>query len=119
MKLTLYTEGFFDAAHCIKNHPRHCAALHGHTWKVSLWVRGDENLLNEIGILWDFGNLKTVTQEFDHTNLNDIIKDNPTAENLTIYIYKALKKKDPQLEFKVRVYESIVSKKSFCEGGDF
>lgn len=119
MILTIYTEAFFDSAHYIKNHGGKCKNLHGHSWKVCVWVRGDEEAMDETGILWDFGNLKAVANDLDHKNLNDYLQFNPTAENLTLYIYKKIKKERPELEFNVRVYENSLSKKSFSEAGDF
>ena len=75
MMITLYTECFFDSAHFIESHPWKCANLHGHTWKVGVWVKGDSELRDKTGILWDFGNLKTITEDLDHKNLNNILSD--------------------------------------------
>jgi 6-pyruvoyltetrahydropterin/6-carboxytetrahydropterin synthase len=119
MILTLYTEGYFDSAHYLKNYEGKCANLHGHTWKICVWIKGDDSLRNKIGILWDFSNLKKIIDEFDHKNLNELMDENPTAENLTIFIYKKLKKDYEKLQFKVRIYEKIVEKESYCETGDF
>ena len=118
MMLTIYTESFFDSAHLIKNHPGKCAFLHGHTWKVSVWVRGDSSQTDSKGILWDFGNLKEITDKLDHKNLNDIL-DMPTAENIAQLVYSECKAGKAGLDFKVRVYENVVSKTSYCETGDF
>lgn len=118
MKLTLYTEGFFDSAHYVTGYEGKCKSLHGHSWKVTVTVRGDESDINEIGILWDFSNIKKITGLLDHTELNTVLPDNPTAENLTLYIWKSLKKDSPHLEFRVRVYENSLSKISYCETGD-
>lgn len=119
MKLTLYTEDYFDAAHFIEEYDGKCANLHGHTWKICIWVRGDEQDIDARGILWDFGNLKKIVSEFDHKNLNEVLNVNPTAENIVLYAYKKLKKEYPGLDFKVRVYEKIIRKESYCEAGDF
>lgn len=119
MILTLYTEGFFDSAHYLNNYEGKCAHLHGHTWKVCVWVKGSEEQKKADGILWDFNNLKKITQVFDHACLNEVMTENPTAENISLFIYRALKKDDPGLEFKVRLYENALSKNSFCETGDF
>jgi 6-pyruvoyl-tetrahydropterin synthase len=82
-------------------------------------VQGDEDARNGIGLLWDFTNLKKIIDELDHKSLNDILEFNPTVENLTLHIYRNLKKDYQSLRFKVRVYESIVKKEAFCETGDF
>lgn len=119
MELVLYTEAYFDAAHFIEGHEGKCANLHGHTWKIELWVKGDDALLDKRGILWDFGNAKKAAERFDHKNLNEVMDGNPTAERLVVDIFLALKRERPELEFKVRVYENVASKTSYCEGGDF
>ena len=119
MELTLYTEGFFDAAHFIERHAGKCSRLHGHTWKICVWVRGEESQLDHNGILWDFGNLKDILECYDHRTLNDILPGNPTAELLVKDIYERMKYQNQNLRFKVRVYENIVSRESWCEGGDF
>lgn len=117
--LTLYTEEFFSSAHRLQDYEGKCSQLHGHTWKVCVWVRGDEKLKNKIGLLWDFNNLKKIINDLDHKYLNDIIQGNPSVENLTTYIYRSVKKDFPKLQFRIRVYESIIKKESFCETGDF
>jgi 6-pyruvoyltetrahydropterin/6-carboxytetrahydropterin synthase len=119
MIITLYTEEFFNASHILENYEGKCARLHGHAWKVGVWVRGKEEEKNSNGILWDFHNLKKLIKTLDHTHLNDIIDCNPTVENLTLYIYNRLKKQSPRFSIKVRVYENALSKQSYCEIGDF
>ena len=118
MELTLYTEGFFDAAHFIPEHPGKCVSMHVHSWKVCVWVQGDSKNLNNQGILWDFGNIKTLIEPLDHQILNNILKKAPTAENLVEYFYDNLKEKQPELKFRIRVYENTLSRQSYCEGGD-
>ncbi len=89
----------FDAAHSLRGYDGDCANLHGHTWTVEVLVEGSE--LNEIGILIDFKDLKKYTKElikkFDHKYINDLPAFsegglNPTAENLSKYIYDELDK---------------------------
>ena len=119
MTLTLYTEGFFNAAHLLNGYNGKCSQLHGHTWKVCVWIKGEEEKKDSVGILWDFGNLKKITNQLDHKSLNDILPENPSVENIAIFIYNKLKKDSPDLLFKVRIYESIIKKESYCETGDF
>ena len=119
MELTLHTEGWFDAAHHLKNYNGKCANLHGHTYKVEVWVKGDSDQLNEAGILWDFGNLKKIIKTFDHQNLDDLYEVNSTAENQCMTIYNTLKATDDHLKFKIRIYEQLAPKESYCECGDF
>ena len=122
MELTLHTEGWYDAAHHLNDYDGACKNLHGHTYKVEVWVSGDSDDLDEAGILWDFGKLKQITKMFDHPedgDLTDIMGENSTAENQCMYIYNELIHMDDHLQFKVRVYEQLQPKESYCECGDF
>jgi 6-pyruvoyltetrahydropterin/6-carboxytetrahydropterin synthase len=112
----LRIESHFDAAHKLIGYEGKCAELHGHTWKVEVFVVGDR--LNDIGILVDFSILKEkmskIIEKLDHKFLNNIKEiGNPTCENLSKYIFENLKDlpKNVKLE-KVRVWES---EKSWCE----
>jgi 6-pyruvoyltetrahydropterin/6-carboxytetrahydropterin synthase len=119
MELTLYTEDYFSAAHRIEGYDGKCARMHGHTWKVCVWVRGDEAEKASDGILWDFNDLRETVSDLDHTVLNDVLGNPPTVENITVYVLTKLKMGHPALAFRVRVYENIVSRRSYCEAGDF
>lgn len=122
MILTLYTETVIDSSHQLRGYDGKCANTHGHSWKISLWIRGDEVKKDKVGILFDFGNVKDIKEELDHKFLNDIPpfdKINPTAENISKYIYTKLKDQRPELGFKIRVYETAVGKETYCELGDF
>ena len=68
-----------------------CENLHGHNWKVVLSVKG--GILNEIGLLVDFTDLKTalkkILNELDHTNINEMpyfTAHNPSSEHIAQYI---------------------------------
>ena len=119
MELTLHTEGWFDSCHHLENYEGKCNNNHGHTYKIEVWIKGDSKHLDKAGILWDFGTLKNILEELDHKNLNDIYKVNPTAENMCMSIYNDLKEADKHLYFKVRLYEQIAPKESYCECGEW
>ena len=112
----LRVESHFDAAHKLDGYNGKCSELHGHTWKVEVFVTGVE--LDKIGMLVDFkilkSRLKEITEKLDHSLLNDFKEvGNPTSENISKYIFKNLRDlpKDVRLE-KVRVWESP---SSWCE----
>jgi 6-pyruvoyltetrahydropterin/6-carboxytetrahydropterin synthase len=46
----------FAAAHQLTMVAKKCENLHGHNWKVEVFVKGDR--LNDAGVLVDFGILK-------------------------------------------------------------
>jgi len=89
-------EQHFDAAHYLRGYQGKCEKMHGHRYKVV--VKVDASGLNDIGLAYDFTELKKhlsgVIDRFDHTCLNDVPpfdKLNPSAENIATDIYKGLK----------------------------
>ena len=85
----------FSSAHILHGHPGNCKRMHGHNWLVEAEVEGDNT--NEIGMVIDFkdikNNLKEIISNLDHQFLNDLepfLNENPTAENISKYIYKEL-----------------------------
>jgi 6-pyruvoyltetrahydropterin/6-carboxytetrahydropterin synthase len=92
----------FDSAHKLQGYAGKCANLHGHTYKLQVSVQGK---LNKQGMVIDFLELKKIVHEqvlsvLDHNYLNDII-ENPTAENITIWIWEKLKTCIPLCELKL------------------
>lgn len=91
----LTVKAHFDAAHHLYGYPGECKDLHGHTWDVEVTVTGSE--LDDIGIVYDFKNLKAdlaaVLDRYDHTLINSVEPFDtmsPTAENLARIIYQQL-----------------------------
>jgi len=133
--MKLKTETTFDAAHRLVGYKGKCSQLHGHLWRVVIEVEGYDENCDEVGILWDFTNVKDLREMFDHkTILKDcientglitiiqkvcgkdsvvILEENATAEYLVEFILSYLKGTSPNLNFKVTVYESP---KSYAEG---
>ena len=113
----LRIESEFDAAHKIEGYGGKCAQLHGHTYKVEVFVLTKE--IDSIGISFDLRLLKEkllkITGWFDHSYLNDSKEiGNPTVENISKYIFHNIKDDLPKgvtLE-RVRVWETP---KSWCE----
>lgn len=82
----------FDSCHQLKAYEGACARLHGHTYKLQVTVEG---VVNEIGMVLDFKDLKKAVTEkiindLDHYNLNDKFVMNTTAENMVVYFYEFL-----------------------------
>jgi len=123
MELKLYTETTINSAHFIKGYDGLCKNIHGHDWKICIWIKGDYSLCDKTGILFDFNNVKKIKEKYDHKLLNEINPFdvmNPTAENISFTIYCFLHHESkPGLQFKVRVYETSIGKETYCECGDF
>ena len=84
------------SAHKLEWHPGPCRNLHGHSWSIEIAV--SRTMLNENGIVVDFGALKDFLDEIkealDHKYLNDIGGlENPTAEVLCGWVEKRFTKK--------------------------
>ena len=85
----------FAAAHRLENFYGKCEALHGHNWKVEVFLAGKQ--LDEAGLLMDFGQIKARTnallEEIDHKYLNELEafrEQNPSSENLARHLFERL-----------------------------
>ena len=99
----------FDAAHVLPHVPEghKCRNLHGHTYRVRLFVKGP---VNEIGWVVDFADIKAawkpVEKMLDHQYLNDVEGlENPTAEYIAIWIWDKMKPRLPNL-YKIELFET-------------
>ena len=82
----------FAAAHQIRGHRGGCENLHGHSYRVRVWVEAEQ--LDGLGMVVDFADLKRVMGEvvgpFDHRFLNEIPpfdERNTTAELLAQHVF--------------------------------
>jgi len=91
----------FAAAHQLRNFRGKCEKLHGHNWRIDVFVEGEK--LNDAGLLIDFKEVKdakevkdtttSILEELDHSFLNELpqFKDqNPSSENIAAYIFTRL-----------------------------
>jgi 6-pyruvoyltetrahydropterin/6-carboxytetrahydropterin synthase len=92
----LVVEQHFEAAHFLRDYKGKCENVHGHRYGVV--VRLTTTKLNEIGLAYDFTDIKRYLKEImgrmDHVCLNDIPpfdKINPSAENIATTIYNELR----------------------------
>ncbi len=85
----------FAAAHQLRDYQGGCENLHGHNWKVEVYVTGEK--LGDDGLLIDFRHIKESTRkvlsELDHRFLNDLDSfklTNPSSENIARHIFKSI-----------------------------
>ncbi len=102
----LMIETGFASAHQLRGYKGKCENLHGHNWRVQVYVTTEH--LNELDMAIDFHDLKRITNEIitplDHTCLNNVFpftERNPSSENIAKWIYDSLKKR--LAEYKVEV----------------
>lgn len=93
--MDVYKQFRFEAAHLLPHVPpeHKCRRLHGHSYLVTIVVSAP--LQQPAGWVMDFADVKAAFQEtldrLDHRYLNDIPGlENPTSENLAIWIWRAL-----------------------------
>ena len=105
------TQAFrFEAAHRLPQvkdtHP--CYRLHGHSYRVELQLEGPVDA--KTGFVVDFFDIeeamRPLLKQLDHYYLNEIAGlENPTAENIAIWIWRRVKGSLPALAV-VRVFET-------------
>jgi 6-pyruvoyltetrahydropterin/6-carboxytetrahydropterin synthase len=78
-------------------HPGKCARAHGHSYRLEVAVRGPLRSRGPArGMIEDFERVERVVTErvldlLDHRNLNDFV-ENPTVENVLLWIWKRLER---------------------------
>lgn len=92
----------FEAAHLLPRLPKShkCRRLHGHSFKVEIAVAGQCD--PQLGWVMDYAEISAVFdpiwKKLDHYYLNDIPGlENPTSENIAIWIWRKLKPRLPLL----------------------
>lgn len=92
----LMIETSFSSAHQLRGYKGKCENLHGHNWKVQVFVMS--NKLNDIDLVIDFHEVKNITNNIvsrlDHKLLNTVppfTEKNPSSENIAKWIFDSLK----------------------------
>jgi 6-pyruvoyltetrahydropterin/6-carboxytetrahydropterin synthase len=108
----------FEAAHALPNagEDHRCRRLHGHSYRVELRLEGPVDL--QTGFVADFfaieAAFKPLLERLDHNYLNDIEGlENPTAENIAVWIWERMKTALPNLE-RVIVFETPDCFAEYC-----
>ena len=103
--VTIYKVIEISAAHKLSlPYESKCNNLHGHNFKVEIWVKGK---VTSTGMVIDFNKLKEEVMKYDHISLNDIIEI-PTAENLALKLCTEIfsLSKDTLSFVKIRLWET-------------
>lgn len=94
--MEIYKTFRIEAAHKLPNVPpgHKCGRLHGHSFEISVHVDGPVG--EQTGWVQDFADIKQafapIDAQLDHNYLNDIEGlENPTSENLAIWVWQRLK----------------------------
>jgi 6-pyruvoyltetrahydropterin/6-carboxytetrahydropterin synthase len=102
MKLELRKTFQFEAAHLLPNLPENhkCRRLHGHSFKAEIVVAGECDA--RLGWVMDYAEItaafKPLWEQLDHRYLNEVPGlENPTSENVAVWIWERLKPALPLL----------------------
>jgi 6-pyruvoyltetrahydropterin/6-carboxytetrahydropterin synthase len=103
MRIELRKAFQFEAAHLLPRLPKShkCRRLHGHSFVVEIIVAGECD--PKLGWLMDYADIaaafKPVWEKLDHRYLNEISGlENPTSEEIAVWIWKKLKPRLPLLK---------------------
>ncbi len=102
MKLELRKTFQFEAAHLLPHLPEShkCRRLHGHSFQAEIVVEGEVDAT--LGWVMDYADIsaafRPLWEQLDHRYLNEVPGlENPTSENLAVWIWQRLKPALPQL----------------------
>lgn len=111
--MEIFKEFRIEAAHRLPNLPasHKCARLHGHSFRVAVHLAGP--LDPQLGWVRDFADLSAafapVHAELDHHYLNEVPGlENPTSEQLAVWIWRRLAPVLPELA-RIVIHETCTS----------
>lgn len=111
--MDIFTRFRFEAAHHLPHTPEghKCRKLHGHSYQVSVVVSGE--VREPEGWVMDFAEIRSAFSHcqtrLDHHTLNEIPGlENPTSENLAVWIWNELAPRLPGLK-EIRIEETCNS----------
>lgn len=88
----------FAAAHQLTMVGAKCENMHGHNWRIEVYVKGQK--LDAGGVLMDFGEVKKhvagIMELLDHRYLNELapFKDcQPSSENIAFFVASELQRR--------------------------
>lgn len=78
MKVGIYKEVQIDTSHRLLHYEGKCANLHGHRWKVEIWMEGEPDPVTKI--LVDYSMIKKIVEKYEHQII--LNKDDPMVPRI-------------------------------------
>jgi len=104
MTTRIYKEVFFEASHRLFHYEGKCARLHGHQWRVQVWVDGPVDAMT--GIVVDFNCIKDVVHRFDHEVI--LNREDPMVSCLSRFQEVITTEGDPSSEVLAGVMAELI-----------
>jgi len=94
--VTIGIKSHFDSAHNLLNYKGKCSRIHGHRYFYEIKIK--DRINRETGMVMDFKVLKKLIKEgfeevVDHEYLNYVLPFNTTAENMVVWMFEFLSKR--------------------------
>ena len=112
MSMTIYKEAYFEASHRLLNYIGKCYRLHGHQWRVEVWITGEVDA--ESQILVDYNCIKQVVNRFDHEVILNC-KD-PMVPCLPAFQEVITTEGDPTSENLARIIAGMIDESCTADG---
>jgi 6-pyruvoyltetrahydropterin/6-carboxytetrahydropterin synthase len=94
MNVAIYKEVQIDASHRLLHYKGKCANLHGHRWKVEVWIRGEPDATTQI--LIDYNLIKLTVGKYDHQII--LNRDDPMVSCIEKFQHVITTNGDPTSE---------------------
>jgi 6-pyruvoyltetrahydropterin/6-carboxytetrahydropterin synthase len=112
MSMTIYKEAYFEASHRLLNYTGKCYRLHGHQWRVEVWITGEVD--SETQILVDYNCIKQVVNQFDHQVI--LNRKDPMVESISAFQEVITTEGDPTSENLAGIIARLLDESCTAEG---
>ncbi|MGB4051292.1 MAG: 6-carboxytetrahydropterin synthase [Methanoculleus sp.] len=114
MRARIYKEIFFEATHRLIHYRGKCFRLHGHQWRVEVWVEGTVD--ERTGIVLDYNCIKEVIGRFDHQVI--LNADDPMVASIEAFHPVVTTPGDPTSELLAGLIADMVNTEAAQQGLD-
>ncbi|NLZ30032.1 MAG: 6-carboxytetrahydropterin synthase [Methanomicrobiales archaeon] len=114
MRARIYKEIFFEATHRLIHYRGKCFRLHGHQWRVEVWVEGAVD--ERTGIVLDYNCIKEVIGRFDHQVILNI--DDPMVASIEAFHQVITTPGDPTSELLAGLIADMINAEAAQQGLD-
>ncbi|CVK33073.1 6-carboxytetrahydropterin synthase [Methanoculleus bourgensis] len=110
----IYKEVFFEATHRLIHYRGKCFRLHGHQWRVEVWIEGTAD--ERTGIVLDYNCIKEVVGRFDHQVI--LNADDPMAASIEAFHPVVTTPGDPTSELIAAQIADMINAEAARQGLD-